>query len=213
MSTPLETLLQHPAIWRPSAGPAHSRGIPTGYPALDEALPGGGWPFPSLIEILSTDRGIGELSLVIPVLRSLSGVHSQEKGRPVAWINPPYRPYPPALAAHGLNLEQQWMTEVLETNDALWAMEQSLRSGAFGAVLGWADKVPMEMLRRLKLAADKGVCAGFLFRAMPQRAAPSAASLRLVLAADEAEVSVELIKVQGGQPRTVRLPRARLAVV
>ena len=40
--------------------------------------------------------------------------------------------------------------------DMLWAMEQALRSGACGAVLGWTGAADDQALRRLKLAAEEG---------------------------------------------------------
>ena len=69
MSASVEELLQrHGAqLWRAreresDSGAAAAAGLPTGYAALDRCLPGGGWPRQGLIEILSDQRGIGELN-------------------------------------------------------------------------------------------------------------------------------------------------------
>ena len=50
-------------IWRGGrpASPAPAA-IPTGFPALDAALPGGGWPLGALTEVLEERQGIGALA-------------------------------------------------------------------------------------------------------------------------------------------------------
>src|SRR3546814_18792413 len=55
----------HPALWRGSqiARP-HRAVIPTGFADLDRELPGQGRPLGSLIELLPSQPGIGEISLV-----------------------------------------------------------------------------------------------------------------------------------------------------
>jgi cell division inhibitor SulA/protein ImuA len=203
MSAPLENLLQNPALWR-AGGTAGARRsvIPSGFAALDARLPGGGWPHPALIEVLSERPGIGELSLFLPALRHLG--ESQE-GPVIAWLNPPHLPYPPALAERGLAHAHLLVSKPFTSARTLWAMEQSLRSGACAAVLAWAEMANMHALRRLKLAANAGTCFGLLFRSPRQRAHPSPATMRLALSADAAMLVVELVKVQGGQAATVRL--------
>ena len=71
MSRAIRELLEHPAIWRGRSA-ARARTFPTGFPALDEGLPGGGWPQAGLIEILPTCFGIGELPLLLPTLAAVT---------------------------------------------------------------------------------------------------------------------------------------------
>ena len=75
------------------------RRVPSGYAALDAALPGRGWPQGALTELLLEREGIGEIRLTLPALARV-----QAAGRDVVWIAPPHRPYAPALAAAGLDL-------------------------------------------------------------------------------------------------------------
>ena len=64
MSVPAE-ILAHPAIWRGNQPVAvSSPSLPTGFPALDAELPGGGWPTAALVEILPQHEGIGELRIL-----------------------------------------------------------------------------------------------------------------------------------------------------
>ena len=51
---------------------ARTEVLPTGFAALDERLPGGGWPRSGLIEILVSRFGVGELTLLLPVLAALT---------------------------------------------------------------------------------------------------------------------------------------------
>ena len=92
-------------------------GLPTGYAALDRCLPGAGWPRQGLIEILSDQRGIGELQLLMPVLAALCAAtrvrhRARMQGLPcrrtqraaagwIAWVSPPYRPYAPCARCVG----------------------------------------------------------------------------------------------------------------
>jgi len=199
MTQSLESLLQHPSLWRANGQPNTRRfAVPSGYSALDARLPGGGWPFPSLVELLIPEVGVGELNLLIPMLREMGQ-------RTIALLNPPFIPYAPALEEHRLDPTRVVVTTPLARLETLWAMEQALRSGACAAVLGWVEQAGMQTLRRLKLAANEGNCIGVLFRSIRCRTQPSPAHLRAVLGMDGGELSIELIKVQSGRSATVRM--------
>ncbi|MGQ0657177.1 MAG: hypothetical protein ACT4NU_03640 [Chromatiales bacterium] len=95
----LDVLFQRADIWRGGQTPSVIRsGVPTGFAALDVLLPGGGWPRGALTEIVVAE-GHGALSLLMPALARL-----REDDRWIAFVAPPYLPYPPALAARGINL-------------------------------------------------------------------------------------------------------------
>ena len=80
----LARLLEHPALWR-GCSAARSSTVPTGFAALDAALPGGGWPQVGLVEILISRLGVGELYLILPALASLT---QRLEARWCAWIAP-----------------------------------------------------------------------------------------------------------------------------
>ena len=63
----LAELLAHPSVWRGRSRAALET-LPTGFPALDAGLPGGGWPRHGLVEILTPEPGVGELYLLLPAL-------------------------------------------------------------------------------------------------------------------------------------------------
>lgn len=191
MPRALERLLVHPALWRGGELARSKRpGVPTGYPDLDALLPGGGWPRGELAEFLVEGRGIGELALLAPALARLT-----QAGEAVALIAPPHLPYAPAWAARGIELSRLAVLRPSARLDALWAMEQCLRSGAFGAVLAWLEIGEAPFLRRLQLAAEAGGAFGALYNARALPASP--APLRLRLSCEGGRLRLDILKRRG----------------
>jgi len=191
----IDTLLRDARLWRgqPVLVPEiNSRA--TGHAALDASLPGGGWPAAALVEILFASDGLGELSLLLPTLAALSS-----QAKPIVLVAPPYLPYAPAWQNAGLRLAQ---LQVIEANasDALWAMEQALRSGCCGAVLAWPTKADDKSLRRLQVAAETGQTLGFAFRPIAAQSNSSPAPLRLVLKSSGDAPQLRMIKCRGALP-------------
>ena len=189
----LEDLLQRADLWRGGAAPA-AAGLPSSFPELDHELPGG-FPAGALTEILAACPGIGELSLLIPVL-----VHLARQDRWVSFIAPPYIPYAPALERAGVNASHVLIVHASQGTDVLWATEQALRAGTCGAVLSWISTADMKRLRRLQLAAEAGNAFGFIFRPVDAVRESSPASLRLRLEPNAAGLAVHILKRRGGWP-------------
>jgi hypothetical protein len=198
----LEELLQHPRLWR-ARGQSRDAGtatLATGFPLLDARLPGGGWPAHGLVELLVDADGIGELSLMMPVLaRCLDA----DPGAWTAWITPPHEPYAPALVTQGIDPRRLL---VVRTTRVPWAMEQTLRSRVCAVVIGWLGKVTLQGLRRLKLATEHSRALGFIIRSVRHRNEAVPAELRLVLAPARTGLEVELLKCRGGSPATFTVP-------
>jgi cell division inhibitor SulA len=172
----LESLLLRSQLWRGDrraevAVPSE----PTGHASLDALLPGGGWPRAALTELLVRTAGIGELSLLTPLLARLS-----RRDTWIALVTPPHLPYAPALAAAGVALSRLLLIHAEQGADRLWAMEQALASGACSAVIGWPAFVHERGLRRLQLAAEHGQALGIFFSS-GQATSSSLAALRLEL--------------------------------
>jgi hypothetical protein len=173
---------------------------PTGFEALDARLPGGGWPMGALTELLPAVCGIGELQLLLPALRALT-----RSGRHLAWIAPPYPPYAPALALHGIALEQLWILHPRDARETLWATEQALRCPSFGAVLAWPAQAGDKSLRRLQLAAEAGGNLGVLYRPAAAALSASPATLRLLLQPVDDGLTVQFQKMRGALDRVHRV--------
>jgi len=197
MNSPLADVLARPDIWRGDRyAPAPLPVVASGFAALDAELPGGGWPRGALCELLADGSGLGEISLLLPALRSV-----REEGGWSLLIAPPHPLHAPAWATAGADLAHLAVVSPASERDALWAMEQALASGAPALVLGWAAHADARALRRLQVAAAGGRSLALLFR--PLRAAEDAspAPLRLTLAAGaEGRFSVHLLKRHGPPP-------------
>jgi cell division inhibitor SulA len=210
----LDPLLRSQRVWRAGAAPQPTVEVPrrpTGWDKLDAALPAGGWPDAALVEILIAHDGIGELALLLPALAALAA-----RERPVLLVAPPYRPYAPAWQRAGVALAGLQVVDA-SPREAPWAMEQALRAGSCGAVLGWPVGVDDKGLRRLQVAAEAGQCLGVAFRPAHAAANPSPAPLRLQLDADDRgprdvhgctsvaggrmpRATVRVLKCRGAQP-------------
>lgn len=215
----------HPSLWRAQAGgvvgcPAGREGaLPTGFPALDAELPGGGWPVRVLTELLLSQPGLGEVRLLAPLLRALAG-----EGRSVMLFNPPATLNAPALWELGCPPAASIVVRASERPAPMrrsgrspgmqagaelgWAIEQALRSGQLGAVLAWPGRaLRAEALRRLQLAAQAHEGPAFLLREAAVAAQASPAPLRLALGvAGPDELSVQVLKRRGpAQAQPLRL--------
>ncbi|EKE68431.1 translesion DNA synthesis-associated protein ImuA [Gallaecimonas xiamenensis] len=193
MDPRLNQLLEHNAIW---TGRHWQQGAPaeaTGYPQLDNSLPGMGLPKGAITEIHYHQDGIGELRLLMPMLARLS----QEK-RWIIFIAPPHIPYGPALAAMGVDLSKVLVVHPSKVKDELWTLEQALKSGGCSAVLAWPREVTDPQIRRLQLAAQKGDAMGIFF--YRRQRAQSPAALRLSLHSQHNVVRFSIDKRKGGWP-------------
>jgi cell division inhibitor SulA len=168
-------LLTRQDTWRGRSQRRSRPVAPTGYSSLNLLLQGG-WPTASVTELLPRQFGIGELSLLLPLLKD----HSNNS-RLCLWLDPPYQPYAPTLAAAGIALERLLVVRSKNPREWLWAAEQSIRSGAL--LLAWArQQAPRYTdLRKLQLAAADSSNAAFLFSSVSSLAAPSPVALRLEL--------------------------------
>lgn len=204
-------------LWRAGEAAAEA-GLSTGFAALDAVLPGSGWPFPGLVEILCGQPGSGGLRLMLPVLARLS-----HEPRWLVWVAPPYQPYAPALQAAGIDLRRVMVIDVTAAaapsarrgappaaaGDVLWAYEQALRFPGCGAALLWPSRLDGLALRRLQLACETGGTLGVLFRPGDCATQASPAALRLLLTPQPAveALDIRILKCRGSpRARECRLP-------
>lgn len=202
------------AVWRASQlGHAAVTALSSGFPALDAELPGAGWPAGMLTELIGREPGIGELRLLVPLLRPLT-----RERRFVVLLAPPHVPYAPALASHGIDLDYLLVVQAPNAADRLWAVEQALGSASFGALLAWLpqEKTRPEHLRRMQLAAQSAGGPVFLFRQLAAQFEASPAPLRLLLLPRPDErLSVQILKRRGplmADPLLLDLPQPVTAI-
>lgn len=182
----------HPSLWRGSQLARSGQPcLPTGHDALSAELPGGGWPMGTLVDLLVSQPGIGELRLLQPVLNTLP------PQRRIVLLQPPFIPQVASWSAWGLSSSQLLWLKPDRTADALWAAEQVLKNGSCGALLYWQPQIRPESLRRLHLAAQSADTLFFLFRPakVAQDASPS--PLRLLLQPAGDQVRIDIVKRRG----------------
>lgn len=195
MKASVAQLVQLPGVWRGGElEHAALPPVPTGHATLDAQLPGGGWPTGTLSEVLHDAAGIGEVSLLQGALAQVS-----RDGRLVMWIAAPHVPYAPAIARAGIALEQCIVVRPTQREDALWAAEQGLKSGACGAVLLWMERFAQEYawLRRLQMAAHAGRAIAVLYRSTAAERHSTPSHLRVVLAREHGALRVRIPKRRG----------------
>jgi len=197
-------LLEHPNLWRAGQLADQQRqahlGIPTGFAELDQHLPAQGWPRGGLLELMPSVAGIGELRLLAPALKTLS----QTETRWVAWVNPPFIPYAPALKALGIDIGKMLLIHPKSHQDNLWALERAIKSGTCSMVLAWVDekKLKLKDTQRLQIAAKQGGTLACLLRPVEAQQQASMAELRLALQPTEqtGAVNVDVCKRRAGWP-------------
>lgn len=195
--------LIHPALWRATqlARPAGLT-VPTGFPVLDKALPGQGWPVGQLIEVILPRPGCGELQLFRHALTQ------QFPERSIALVQPPHPPCIQAWAHWRLAPERLLWLQPSCTADALWATEQVLRHNSCAAVFCWAHPIHTASLRRLQLLARQSETLCILLRPTSVLNQPSTAVLRLAIQPCRQGMQLHIIKRQGAAasaPLTLQL--------
>lgn len=216
----LQQVLAHPAIWQarhtltasgqmscePSGG-----SVASGYPQMDSALQGRGWPTGKLIECLYQRAGQHELHFFMPALAQLSRqsppkyktTRSDKKTptenkdadhRLILLIAPPYLPCYTGWQQHGIDCKRLWVLQIKSVEQQLWAAEQALKSGCCAAVLLWPrqQQLPVSQLRKLQLAAQQSAGIFVFFRRDRYRQQSSCATLRIALSTKKYNKRVRL---------------------
>jgi len=97
-------------------------------------------------------HGPARHTLALMLARAMTG--------PLFWVAPvwiPDRLYPPGLANLGVNPGRITFVHARHATDILWTLEEILRSGAVGLVVGDLPGPPgLTPMRRMQLAAEAG---------------------------------------------------------
>jgi protein ImuA len=198
-------------IWRGRSARYREVTLPTGFAALDRYLPGGGWPLGQLIEVFVERYGLGELTLLMPALATLTAGGPARTGvarKWVVWIAPPFVPYAPALQQRGIGVDALLLVHP-SNKECLWTLEQVIRSGSSSGVLAWLAAADHVALRRLQLAAEEHGCWTILFRPSSARRDRSPAALRIGLEHEGVTTRVRIDKCRGAWPGVVDISKSR----
>ncbi len=196
-SYPLDLALNKGLVWQAAQQPCSSaRVISSGYQQLNRELPQGGWQAGQVCEIYPHRYGCGDMHILLPVLATLS--HQQQW---IMMVAPPAIPYAPALTMAGIDTRRLLMVHPKDRKEALWCVEEGLRSGHCSAVMGWLPESDPNSIRRIQLAceASKNFC--WLWPDARHQNSASAAPLRLQVTRISAEqANLRFIKRRGRWP-------------
>lgn len=198
-----ELIRQEPSVWLGSGLQSQIQTEATGWSELDRVLPGGGWPAGALTELFCPVEGIGEFSLLMPLIVRLTA-----SGKRVVLVSPPHLPYSQALSERGVKLDKLVLLSPQSSRDALWAAEQTLRCGAVGLVVAWPQRAGDRELRRLSLAAETSGSAAIVYRPAREARTFSPAALRILVKPAESGLQLEIIKSRGGHATVTKLRTA-----
>ncbi|MCC6276318.1 MAG: hypothetical protein IT289_00225 [Oligoflexia bacterium] len=136
------------------------KGIPTGMPNLNEALPWHGLPKNALTAFIGP-QGSGRLRLWASAM-------SQESGFG-AFIEKQKQLYPPALAQLGVDLQKLLIIRAHEDKKVLWSLGQILQSRAFGLIACQSPSTlkPSDVHRIASLSRSSGASVVFFFDRLP----------------------------------------------
>ena len=161
-----------------------------GEPAFDACLPGGRLDPAGLIELKPASHSDWPVALTfaacLAVRRQLVESGHRKAFAPVLWCATSYfhaehgRPYGPGLMELGLSPESLLLVDAPREADALWVLEEGVRSKTLSLVIGLFSEVDLTPSRRLGLAALAGGTPALLLTSPSSPPAPSA-SLRLRL--------------------------------
>jgi hypothetical protein len=172
-----------------TAGRPSGSWVSSGSRLMDGCLPGGGYALGSMVELVEGELGRGERVRRELALGERRGVEWNVVGRALParglglmglglrlareWmtdgkylvvVDREQRLYAPGVAALGVACERLIVLRPRSEADAIWGMDQALRSPAVGAVIATVRSLDDRVARRLQLATEQGAGLGILLR-------------------------------------------------
>lgn len=134
--------------------------LPFGVAAMDGHLPGGGLALGALHEIAG--GGNGAIDGAAAALFA-AGIAARTVGK-VLWCVTRQDLFAPAIAQVGLAASRVIYVEAGDEQSVLAALEEGMRHGGLGAIVGEVAKLTMTASRRLQLAAETSGAVGLAIR-------------------------------------------------
>jgi protein ImuA len=176
-------------------------------PAVDPLLPGDGLCRPALHELAGPAAtlfalAIAKAALDRPGLFLWCLDEATVAARGIPW--------PPGLAARGLDPGRLVLVRTPDARATAWAMEEALSNPAVAVVVGELARADLGLGRRLQLASERGGGLGLLLRPGPRDGEPSAARSRwwvtpLPSTDRSSRLRLELWRVKGGAEAVVEV--------
>lgn len=183
-----------------------AQAVPTGVPDVDRHLPGGGLPPSAVHEIRAT--GPFDQGATLGFAAQLAAAFMAGNTQTALWCRPRPRGHGLALYGRGLRTQAPELTpdrlilvHTTRETETLWVLEEALRSGALGVVLGELKAPGSLALRRLQLAAETGGVPGLLITPaqVSERSMPTYSRWRV--GAEPGGWTVALERYRGAAPK------------
>jgi len=161
--------------------------ISSGCSMLDSALPGGGYSPGTIVEWVDggerasrefgssrgfgSSGGFGNGSFYLALTAARCAM--QDSNKYLVVIDSEESFYPPAALYMGIAMERVIVLRPPSFEDAMWAIDQSLRSSAVAAVVARLEKLSDLNARRFQLAAEQNGALGLFLRPASARSQPS----------------------------------------
>ena len=214
----------------------HGKIISSGCEAINRLLPGRGYSPGTLIQWLVPDRfssrrnqpnGLKPGGYAADYLSLLSAIEACKDGRSLVVLDPWHQFYPPAVAALGVDManliilrsqpkptaqNQSARSNPQTDSDLYWAIDQSLRCSAVGAVWGPLGSIDQRWFRRFQLSAESSGCLGLFIQSAQEAGQPSWAEVQWLVAGAKANranctsdrqqrVQLQLLRCRGSKAR------------
>ena len=171
-----------------------------GLPGLERLLGEAGWPRGCLVEWLAEGRGTGSTGLALWASREAW------RDNLLVMIDSRRELHAQAAVPFAVDLSRTVFIRPEHPPDALWCLEQVLRTRGVGAVVCDVDRLSSQACRRLQLAAEIGGGLGILLRPAQARGQPSFAEYRFLV---QPLPSPNKLDAAGSRRWRVELVRAR----
>ena len=189
----VDVLQQKRLLWQGREQPSSPILASSGYAVFDEKL-AGGFPETGVVSIES-QVGIGELRFLSS--RILKEQSKNNDTRLLVFINPPGVLCAEFFHHQNFDVSKILLIQPKQKNDALWAAEQCLKSGACDAVLLWQNQFEVHQIKRLQLACEEGKSLQFLMQTKAQSGLSLPVSLSMCLTASPQGLNVRINKRKG----------------
>lgn len=178
----------------------HGKVISSGCEAINRLLPDRGYSPGTLIQWLVPDRfrsnstppsGFTPGGYAADYLSLLAAIEACKDGQSLVVLDPWRQFYPPAVAALGVDMAnliilraqpkpnvRNQSTTLQSDSDLYWAIDQSLRCSAVGAVWGPLGSIDERWFRRFQLSAESSGCLGLFIQSSTEAKQPSWAEVQ-----------------------------------
>ena len=149
-----------------------------GCPAIDFALPDGGYRRGTLVEWITTRSISGGSGADYLSLRT--AWNACQAGEALVIVDPHSQFYPPAATAMGIQFANTILLRpgTTDPNELFWSIDQALRCEAVGAVWGILDSIGERWFRRFQLSAESSGALGLFVRPATALKSPSWAEVQ-----------------------------------